>query len=158
MPSENVSNADNQQERFKLIGWIVGLTDGEGCFSVSVFKNSTTKSGWQVFPEFVVTQSEESKNCLEVLQKYFGCGSIYINRRKDNHRENLYRYCVRNLSDINNKIIPFYQENCLITAKRNDFDNFCKAVDIISKGDHLKRTGFEKIVEITKKMNRKRRV
>ena len=59
MLSKNGLNRDNQQERLKTIGWIVGFVDGEGCFSVSVFKNKTTKNGWQIFPEFVVTQGEK---------------------------------------------------------------------------------------------------
>lgn len=55
----NVSSADNQQERLKMSQWIVGFVDGEGCFSVSIFKNRTSKSGFQVMPEFVVTQGEK---------------------------------------------------------------------------------------------------
>lgn len=46
IPSKNVPKADNQQERQKLIGWIIGFIDGEGCFSVSINKNPTTSSGW----------------------------------------------------------------------------------------------------------------
>jgi hypothetical protein len=30
--SDNPTDADNQQER--LIGWITGFVDGEGCFSI----------------------------------------------------------------------------------------------------------------------------
>lgn len=41
--SKNASSADNQQERSEIKGWIVGFTDGEGCFSVSIIKNKTTK-------------------------------------------------------------------------------------------------------------------
>ena len=55
-PSKNVSSADNQQERLKIENWILGFTDGEGCFSVSLLKNKTSKLDWQVFPEFVITQ------------------------------------------------------------------------------------------------------
>ena len=71
MPSKKAASADNQQERLKMIGWIVGYVDGEGCFSVSLFRNKTTKFGWQVFPEFVVTQGEKSKKSLEILIKCF---------------------------------------------------------------------------------------
>ncbi|OHB18959.1 MAG: hypothetical protein A3D40_00500 [Parcubacteria group bacterium RIFCSPHIGHO2_02_FULL_40_12] len=31
--------SDNQQESLKNIGWIVGFVDGEGTFTVSIFKN-----------------------------------------------------------------------------------------------------------------------
>ena len=48
VPSENASSADNQQERPNIEGWIVGFTDGEGCFSVSIVKNKSMTLGWQV--------------------------------------------------------------------------------------------------------------
>jgi hypothetical protein len=88
LSSENQIRADNQQGRLDP-QWIVGFVDGEGCFSVSIFKNLTSKSGYQVFPEFVVTQGAKSLNVLEELQNFFECGKVYENRRKDNHRENL---------------------------------------------------------------------
>jgi hypothetical protein len=38
----------------------VGFVDGEGTFSVSINKNSTTVSGWQIFPEYVITQGAKA--------------------------------------------------------------------------------------------------
>ena len=68
--SDNVPSLDNQQERLDP-WWIVGFVDGEGCFSVSTFKNSTTRSGYQTLFEFVVTQGERSKSALEAIKSYF---------------------------------------------------------------------------------------
>ncbi len=62
---DNVSSAVNQQERLKIIGWVVGFVDGEGCFCVSINRNSTSRTGWQVIPEFVVTQGQKSLSSLE---------------------------------------------------------------------------------------------
>src|SRR5947209_4065311 len=100
MPSDNVTRADNQQERLVMSNWIVGFVDGEGCFSVSIFKNRTSKSGFQVMPEFVVTQGQKSLNVLEDIKEFFGCGAIFVNRRYVNHKENIYRYCVRTFKDL----------------------------------------------------------
>src|SRR3989338_814020 len=111
-------SADNQQERLLKIGWIVGFVDGEGCFSVSIFRNHTSKLGWQVFPEFVVTQGKKSLQALEEIKDFFGCGVILLNRRRDNHKEDLYRFAVRNLSDLTHLIIPFFQKHPLRTAKQ----------------------------------------
>lgn len=44
MLSKKAIGADNQQERLNMKSWIVGFTDGEGCFAISVIKNSTTRS------------------------------------------------------------------------------------------------------------------
>ena len=153
MPSKNVFSADNQQER--LEGWIVGFVDGEGCFSVSIIKNSTTKNGWQLFPEFVVTQGEKSIESLNVIKDYFGCGNIYINHRKDNHKENLCRYCVRSIRELSDKIIPFFQVNQLRTAKKFDFDTFVTIIELIKEKKHLNHEGMTKIAYLIQKMNRK---
>ena len=146
---------ENQQERLKITNWIVGFTDGEGCFSVSIIKNSTTKSGWQIFPEFVITQGERSLPAIEEVQKYFQCGKIYVNRRQDNHKENLHRYCVRAIKDLSEIIIPFFKENRLRTAKASDFEKFCKIVKQIQEQKHLSKVGMISIAKTIQKMNRK---
>ena len=119
-------SAVNQQERRKIESWIAGFTDGEGCFSVSFIRNVTTKSGWQIFPEFVITQGEKSLNALKIFQKYFRCGKIFINKRYDNHNEYLYRFCVRSINDLAKIIVPFFKQNELKTAKQKDFYNRVK--------------------------------
>lgn len=151
MTSKNVSGRDNQQERLITVGWIVGFVDGEGCFSVSVFKNKTTKNGWQIFPEFVVTQGEKSLEALKIIKNYFKCGEIYINHRYDNHTENLYRYCVRNIHDLKDKIVPFFESNSLKTAKIKDFEKLKKVVLLMNNKEHLTDEGFSKILEIAGK-------
>lgn len=125
--SENEPSADNQQERLNP-WWIIGFVDGEGCFSVSRFRNKTTKSGFQDFPEFVITQGVSSHNVMVAIKNYFNCGHIYINRRYDNHHEHLLRYCVRKKSDLLSIIIPFFQTHPLQTAKRKQFEVFCSKV------------------------------
>lgn len=156
MSSKNAYSADNQQERLKMIGWIVGYVDGEGCFSVSLFRNKTTKFGWQVFPEFVVTQSEKSKSSLEILQKHFDCGNIYINKRYDNHNENVYRYCVRSRKELTEQIIPFFKDNQLKTAKENDFMIFVQIIDMMNQNIHRNKSGLRRIAKLIEKMNRKK--
>ena len=144
IPSDNQICAEDQQGRLDP-WWIVGFVDGEGCFSISVFKNATSKSGYQVFPEFVVTQGAKSLEALERLQEFFDCGKIYENRRTDNHRENLYRYCVRSISDIQMKIIPFFLKNNLQTAKQQDFIVFCKVINLMNNRLHLTENGLKSI-------------
>ena len=122
--SDKATQAGNQQERLDP-WWIVGFVDGEGCFSVSRFKNATCKSGYQTLYEFVVTQGERSRPAIEAIKTYFGCGSIYINRRHDNHNFNLLRYCVRRQDDLKNKIIPFFKKYPLQTTKNEQFNVFC---------------------------------
>ncbi len=158
MPSKKALDADNQQERLKIIGWITGFVDGEGCFSVSIFRNqkSKIKIGWQIFPEFVVSQGEKSKKSLELIRKYFNCGYIVRNKRKDNHHEDMLKYCVRSLTDLREKIIPFFENNKLQTYKYKDFQVFKRIIGIIYKKKHLSEKGLERIAYLIGSMNRKK--
>lgn len=148
--------ADNQQERLKTASWISGFTDGEGSFVISVIKNSTTRFGKQLFPEFVITQGAKSLNALVAIKEFFGCGSIVLNKRCDNHNEHLYRYCVRSISELKEIIIPFFDQFPLKTYKQNDFVLFKKVVEMMSKKLHLKEDGWNKILTIASKTNRKK--
>src|SRR5438445_10329911 len=98
--SDNASGAENQQERLLTPEWIVGFVDGEGCFSVPIYRCDTMTLGWQVRPEFAVVQGESSRDVLEGLVDLFGCGKVFLNRRRDNHREDLLRYCVQRIGDL----------------------------------------------------------
>lgn len=156
MSSENVIGADNQQERLEMANWIVGFTDGEGCFTVSVIKNPTTRFGKQIFPEFVITQGAKSLTTLKEIKEFFGCGSIVLNKRYDNHNEDLYRYCVRSISDLQEFIIPFFEKLPLRTAKNNDFKIFKRVVAMMVEKKHLSENGRNKILEYAGRMNRKK--
>ena len=89
MGSENPSGADNQQERLLTNGWLVGFVDGEGCFSCPIFRSPSMRLGWQVQPTFAVVQGASSRAVLGGDGEFFGCGKVYVNRRHDNHREDL---------------------------------------------------------------------
>jgi hypothetical protein len=148
--------ADDQQERLKTVGWIVGFVDGEGCFSVAIQRCRVLKLGWQVFPEFVVTQGAKSLSALQSLQQFFSCGRIHINRRHDNHKEHLYRYCVRAVADLRKKIVPFFLDNPLRTAKRRDFELFRSVLELMEQRRHLTQDGLHQIANIVKQINRQK--
>ena len=148
--------ADNQQERTETVGWVVGFVDGEGCFFVTLIRNATTRTGWQVFPEFVVTQGQSSLAALQFLQSWFGCGAVYVNRRRDNHREPIQRYCVRALEDLKAKIVPFFREHPLRTKKREDFEKFAQVIEWISEKRHLDVGGLGRIAGVAQTMNRRK--
>jgi hypothetical protein len=154
--SDNVMDADNQQERLKTVGWVVGFVDGEGCFSVAIQRCAVVKLGWQVFPEFVVTQGAKSLAALEALRQFFGCGRIHINRRHDNHKEHLYRYCVRAVKDLRGIVIPFFRENPLRTAKRHDFELFAEVLQMMERKRHLSLEGLREIAGLVKQINRQK--
>jgi hypothetical protein len=69
---DNVSGAVNQQERPLAAEWVVGFVDGEGCFSVPIFRNKSCRSGWQVQPEFAAVQGERSVSVLYAPKNSLG--------------------------------------------------------------------------------------
>jgi hypothetical protein len=150
--SDNVRSAENQQERLTTAGWLVGFVNGEGCFSCPIFRNGSMTLGWQVQPAFAVVQGESSRDVLEEMVKFFGCGKVYVNRRHDNHREDLYRYYVSRFGDLRDVIVPFFQENPLRTAKRDNFAKFADIIDLMRLRRHLTVSGLIEIAEIVETM------
>jgi hypothetical protein len=155
--SDNVMSADNQQERLKTVGWIVGFVDGEGCFSVTIQRCRVVKLGWQVFPEFVVTQGAKSVSVLHFLRDFFDCGRIFINNRTDNHREPIYRFCVRAVRDLREKIIPFFKENQLRTIKRHAFAVFAEVLQRMEHNEHLTEQGLRSIANLAGQINKQKK-
>ena len=153
MCSENPSSADNQQERLFTTGWLVGFVDGEGCFSCPVFRNRSMSLGWQAQPSFAVVQGESSRDVLEEMVGFFGCGKVYVNRRHDNHREHLCRYYVSRFGDLRDVIVPFFQANPLRTAKRDNFAKFVEVMCLMDLRRHLTVSGLSEIAAIAQTMN-----
>jgi hypothetical protein len=153
---DNPSSAENQQERLKTIGWVVGFVDGEGCFSCSIYRCHKMTLKWQVRPSFDVVQGESSRDALEGLIDFFGCGRIYRNRRRDNHREDLLRFNVYRFQDLRTKIVPFFQENPLRTSKRENFEKFVRIIELMELRWHLSVPGIMEIAEIQQTMNHRK--
>jgi hypothetical protein len=160
--SENPDGAENQQERLRQEGWVIGFVDGEGCFSIGFVRQfggagrSGYKTGYQVSHEFAVTQGAQSIACLQLLMDFFGVGQVVANRRYDNHREHLYRYVVRRRKDLIDTIIPFFRANPMLTTKQQNFEKFALCVELIDAGHHLSHEGLADIVEIAQTMNRQK--
>jgi LAGLIDADG DNA endonuclease family protein len=157
-----VTGAENQQERLVRLGWIVGFVDGEGCFSIGFVRQAGGgprigyKTGWQVSHEFAVAQGARGVECLNELRKFFDVGQVIPNRRRDNHREDMYRYVVRRRTDLLETIIPFFHRYPMLSSKQDDFEKFAACVQLISEGRHLRVDGLIEIAKITETMNRRK--
>jgi hypothetical protein len=158
MDGDNASGADNQQERPVTAQWVVGFVDGEGCFSISIFRNRTCAHGWQVQPEFTVSQGARSVQVLYLLEQYFECGAVGRNGRRDNHTEDMYRYRVSRRADLADRVIPFFEANPLRTAKANDFAVFAHVVRLMQNRHHQTVDGLLEIARLAQTTNRRRRL
>ena len=155
MGSDNPDGADNQQERPIQLGWVLGFVEGEGCFSVGFVRQPNRlnrrgyRTGYQVVHRFAVTQGASSAACLEELHGFFGVGRVYVNRRHDNHREDLHQYRVERREELLEMIIPFFRQHPLRTSKKADFEKLARCLEMVAAGDHLTPEGLGAIAEIT---------
>ena len=157
MGSHNPTGADNQQERPVAEQWVVGFVDGEGCFSISVVRNATCRLGWQVQHEFAVTQAAPSRSALELLIEAFGCGTVIEQHRDDGRHHPLLRFSVKRRSDLVERIVPFFEDHPLRTAKKHDFERFALVLQLMRDGSHRTEEGLALIASITEEMNRRQR-
>ncbi len=143
-------NADNQQERLNA-EWIVGFTDGEGCFHVSINKISEMKLGWQVLPEFRIVQHEKNEEVLYKIKTFFDFGDVTINRIDYHGTRKEFR--VRGKENLN-KIVRFFEKYPLKTSKQKDFEIFALIIKKMNNGEHLTKQGLDEIAKLISNMNR----
>lgn len=131
-----------------LSAWfITGFTDAEGSFRVSINKDKTYKIGWQVRGFFEITLHEKDFALLELIQKFFGVGKIYV--KKEN---SAISYIVSSVKELE-IIREHFEKYPLLTNKRMDFELWAQTLDIIKNKEHLLSEGLNKIVAIRASMN-----
>jgi hypothetical protein len=147
--SENPSSADNQQER--LDAYIAGFVDGEGSFHVAICRNEGTRAGWQLIPEFHVSQNVERREVLDLIGRRLACGRIRENHR--NSTDTSLVLVVRKREDLLTRVIPFFESNPLVSSKQRDFEAFARIVRAMSGGVHLQQDGLAALVTEALSMN-----
>jgi hypothetical protein len=112
--------------------------DGEGCFSIAVQRNATCRVGFQLLPEFHVSQNGDRAEVLELIRQRFGCGYIKPNSRRDRALV----YVVRERRALLHSVIPFFERVPLLSSKRLDSEKFADIVRNMDRGRHLTAAGF----------------
>jgi hypothetical protein len=149
--SDNPSgDPDNQQGR--LEAYLSGFADGEGTFSIGLTRRPDLPFGFQIVPEFRVSQNGERITVLQVFQATLGCGRLIENDRQ-RLNDHTFVLVVRRRSDLQNRVVPFFRRNPLISEKRNDFESFATLVMAMADGEHRYRTGFERLVRLAFETN-----
>lgn len=108
--------------------YVLGLVDGEGSFNVRINDKSRRA---KVELKFSLKLRHQDKGILKELQKFFGCGNVYIQRDKRENHSLCYRFEVQNKKEIIEKIIPFFEENSpKIQSRKKDFDLFKQITEL----------------------------
>lgn len=130
--------------------WVVGFTDGEGCFHVGIARHADMTLGVQVLPELTIVQHKRDVALLHAIKQFFNCGVV-----RHNHGN---RMCwrVRRLEHLKDRIIPFFDKHVLKSRKRQDYLKFRRVVLHMVDGRHLTAEGLGEIIRLSKQMNRGR--
>jgi hypothetical protein len=123
--------------------YIVGFTDGEGCFLVCLRKD------YRIELRFFISQAPGNKHLLEEIRDFLGVGSVY---QKSNSEGKLpaYVYEVAKRDDIYNVIIPFFQKHRLKGHKAKSFEVFEEVAQIIKGRQDSRKLTKEELAYIRK--------
>ena len=82
----------NLKNLYVTAEYILGFVDSEGMFGLIVQKGGS-RIGYKFTLEFKISQKSHSLIVLEAIKKFFGCGRIAI----DNRKNDVYKYVVTDL-------------------------------------------------------------
>ena len=106
-------------------------------FLVNIKQSKTISIGFQVFLRFQITQHSDDRLLLNNIVNYLGCGHLHMLSNKQ-----ALNVIVHKLSDINEKIIPFFNKYPLQEPKVLNYQDFCKIAMIMKHKSHLTLEGL----------------
>lgn len=126
--------------------YLSGFIDGEGCFNLTIYKNSQLATGWRIIPTFKISLHNKDRALLESIAKYLGVGKIY------KHGKDSIDLRINGTKDLS-VVIKHLDSYPLISQKFSDFVLFKQAVELIEQKEHLTEKGLFKIVSIKATLN-----
>lgn len=90
--------------------YIVGLTDGEGCFYVLVRQPHNENGGSRAELHFYIKMQEEDRAILESVRETLRCGAVYFQHETRKNHTQCYRYTVSSHRDILEKDYSVLQD------------------------------------------------
>ena len=135
--------------------YIVGLTDGEGSFTVYLLPPNKKHGSisYRVQCRYYIKMREDDLPLLEKVQKFWGCGKIYFQKEyRKNQRDN-YRFEIFNYELLQKVVVPFFKRHPLESKRIKDFYIFCEILDLAIAKAHHTKDGLEKIVQLKSQMH-----
>ena len=111
---KNIWNNLNDNEKFKI--WLVGFTDGDGCFSI-------VKSGGTYRLQYSLSQSSYNLRLLYYVKKNLGYGSV---------SKSWWNFRITDRKVLNQVIFPIFDKYSLLTSKQFNYLKFKEAFAILS--------------------------
>lgn len=123
--------------------YIVGMTDGEGCFLVSLRKDN------RIDLRFFIVQAIGNRPLLEEIQQFFNVGTVY----QKSDRQGRLPACnfeVTKRDEIYNVIIPFFKKHKPKGIKAISFSIFEEIAQIIKGRQDKRKLTKEELEYVTK--------
>ncbi len=136
--------------------YIVGLTDGEGCFYVNLTerdKIKNPKAHIRAKSHFYIKLREDDLLVLEKVKRYLGFGFIYYQKEKRKNHSACFRFEVNSNAD-KLKLIDFFKKHPLQSPKKKrDFEIFSHITQMIINKNHFTLEGINKIRQLKLSMH-----
>lgn len=117
-------NEEHPSSKAYFEQWLVGVTDGDGNFSINY-----SNGKWGL--SFKIAQSRYNLRLLYYIKKELGVGSV----TKDNTKG---QFFIRDRKHIENIILPIFDKYTLLTSKHFDYSRFKQALYLLNDKDMCK--------------------
>lgn len=111
--------------------WLVGFTDGDGCFNIYISNNDAESGHNKKSITFTYKISQNiypagggHKQILHYIKKELGVGNI------NNDKYNMSNYKITKINHINNILIPIFDKYPLLSSKYYNYKIFKKSINI----------------------------
>ena len=135
--------------------YIVGLTDGEGCFYVNVRppdkRYQRSKTGIET--HFYIKLRKDDLPLLKKIKNFFRCGAIYFQKEKRKNHSSCYRFEINSQSDIHKVLIPFFDKHPLRSKKKKNYDIFRKIALMMKNNFYKNDESLKEILFLKSQMN-----
>jgi hypothetical protein len=128
--------------------FVTGLTEGEGCFCISLAIRAKLRTGLEVRPSFSLSLNQKDLALLQGLQAFFGCGWI-----RESKGDRTFKYEARSIKDLTGAILPHFERFPLRGYKARSCAGFSRVCRMVEQGDHLQRDGLREIVDVAYQIN-----
>jgi len=125
---------------------IAGFVDGEGSFNVPIRREHDRALPWRVSLTFNVSQI--GPELPELLRSVFEVGTVR------GRSDGVYYFEVTRLTDLEERIFPFFDRFGLRGPKKNDLALLRQVAELVRSRAHLGPIGIRRILELRASMNR----
>lgn len=126
--------------------WLAGFTDAEGCFNITVGKNTRYALGSVIRMRYILDQKNEA--VLRAVQALFGFGKIA--ERKE--ALEVYRYTVYGFTNMT-AVRNYFAHFPLLTKKSQSLAQWNQIHDMVLAKKHLSREGLDEVRRLAKSIN-----